>query len=189
MPVGISHTCTCQNCVILVQNVLKTFIKFDIPLPWRMNLYIKKVQFSGSRKTGLTGFLQTIFDKHIVWWTCSYMLLCVSYYMHRVGTGVGGQRGLSPSPLTFFLSKFDITIISFFLLLVQDFFYKSSPPPFQFASDATIHGCTFSLTILSRPLCVTNTAVIRGLPDPTTYTYPAVLTRFHPTRVKFCRCK
>lgn len=120
MPVGISHTCTCQNCVILVQNVLKTFIKFDIPLPWRMNLYIKKVQFSGSRKTGLTGFVQTIFDKHIVWWTCTYMILCVSYYMHRVGTGVGGQRGLSPPPLTFF-AKFDITIISFFLLLVQDF--------------------------------------------------------------------
>lgn len=142
MSVGISHTCTCQNCVILVQNVLKTFIKFDIPLPWRMNLYIKKVQFSGSRKTGLTGFVETIFDKHIVWWTCTYkvmrtctciyMLLCVSYYMHRVGTGVGGQRGLSPPPLTFF-AKFDITIISLFLLLVQDFFYKSSPPQRPFS--------------------------------------------------------
>lgn len=49
--------------------------------------------------------------------------------------------------------------------------------------------CTFSLTILSRPLCITYTAVVRGLRDLTTSTFPAVLTRFHHTRVKFCRCK
>lgn len=49
--------------------------------------------------------------------------------------------------------------------------------------------CTFSLTILSRPLCITYTAVVRGLRDLTTSTFPAVLTRFHHARVKFCRCK
>lgn len=142
MPVGISHTCTCQNCVILVQNVLKTFIKFDITLPWRMNLYIKKVQFSGSRKTGLTGFLQTIFDKHIVWWTCThkvmrtctciYMLLCVSCYMHRVGTGLGGQRGLSPPPLTFFFCKVWHDHNLLFSFACSRFLISLAPPPPNF---------------------------------------------------------
>lgn len=120
-----------------------------------------------------------------------YAIMCILLHAQGRDRGGGPEGGLAPL-LTFFFAKFDITIISLFLF-VQDFFYKSSPPPptslFNLLPTTLIMDCTFSLTILSRPLCVTNTAVIRGLPDPTTYTYPAVLTRFHHTRVKFCRCK